>query len=126
MNFNERIQELIYNIQLNVFYEYFTKDNEQIDSCLINYLESARNLLINNNQQIEKIKSYLKILLEYSWEKLNTGIWQNVKDVYRYFYAYACYIDVLVDCKTLIQDNYQVNIFLILFYFILVGYCEKM
>jgi hypothetical protein len=107
MNFNEIIQQSINNIQLNVFYEYFTKTNEEFDSYLINYLELARNLLINN-QQIDKIKSYLKILLEYSWEKLNTGIWQNVKDVYRYFYAYACYIDVLVDCKIF---NYQVNVF---------------
>ena len=107
MNLNEIIQ----NIQLNVFYEHFTKDEDQIDSNLINYLESARNILIND-QHIEKSKAYLKIVLEYSWEKLNTGIWQNVKDSYRYLYAYACYIDVLVDCKLLIQnDNYQVNVF---------------
>jgi len=111
MNFNEIIQQSIDNIQLNIFHEYFTKTNEEIDSCLINYLESARNLLINN-KQIEKIKSYLKIVLEYSWEKLNTGIWQNVKDIYRYFYAYACYIDVLVDCRILKEkDNYQVKMY---------------
>jgi len=111
MNFNEIIQQSIDNIQLNIFNEHFTKTNEEFDSYLINYLESARNLLINN-QQIDKIKLYLKIVLEYSWEKLNTGIWQNVKDIYRYFYAYACYIDVLVDCKILKEkNNYQVNVF---------------
>ncbi|CAF0917363.1 unnamed protein product [Rotaria sordida] len=110
MIFNEIIRELIKNIQLNVFYEHFTKDDEQIDSFLLNYLETARNILIND-EQFQKTKSYVKIILEYSWEKLNTGIWQNVKDVYRYLYAYACYIDVLVDCRILIQndkyDNYQ-------------------
>lgn len=105
MNFNEKIQELIDNIQLDIFHEYFTKDKEQIDSYLLTYLEAAK-----DNKSIEKTKSYLKILLEYSWEKLNTGIWQNVKDIYRYFYAYACYLDVLVDCKMLKeQDNYQVR-----------------
>jgi len=116
MNFNETIQQVINYIQLNVFYEHFTNDKEKIDSYLITYLESARNLLINH-QQFEKTKSYLKIVLEYSWEKLNTGIWQDVKDVYRYLYAYACYLDVLVDCRILIQnnkqDNYQVNVFII-------------
>ncbi|CAF4933202.1 unnamed protein product, partial [Rotaria sp. Silwood1] len=110
MIINQIIQELIENIQLNVFYEHFTKDDEQIDSYLLNYLETARKILIND-EQFQKAKPYVKIVLEYSWEKLNTGIWQNVKDAYRYLYAYACYIDVLVDCKILIEnnthDNYQ-------------------
>ncbi|CAF2516268.1 unnamed protein product [Rotaria sp. Silwood2] len=110
MTFNEIIRDLIQNIQLNVFYEHFTKDDEQIDSYLLNCLETARSIL-NNDEQFQKIKPYIKIVLEYSWEKLNTGIWQNVKDAYRYLYAYACYIDVLVDCRILIQndnhDNYQ-------------------
>ena len=113
MNFNEKIELLINNIQLNIFHDYLTtKSNEQIDSCLINYLEIAHKILLTN-KNIQKVKSYLKILLEYSWEKLNTGIWQNVKDIYRYIYAYACYIDVIADCKLLIennkQDNYQVK-----------------
>jgi hypothetical protein len=105
MNINERIQTLINQIQLT---EHFTNDQEQIDGCLIDYLQSARDLAIDH-QQIDRSKSYLKILLEYSWEKLNTGIWQNVKDVYRYLYAYACYIDVLIDCRML--GNYQVIVF---------------
>jgi hypothetical protein len=109
MNLNQMIE----NIQLNVFYEHFMKDEEQIDSYLVNCLESARNILIDD-KHIEKTKPYLKIVLEYSWEKLNTGIWQNVKDSYRYLYAYACYIDVLADCRILVQtdkhDNYQVNV----------------
>ena len=112
MNFNERIQTLLNQIDLTVFHEHFTKGDEQIDSCLIDYLQSARDL-----SQTDRSKAYLKILLEYSWEKLNTGIWQNVKDVYRYLYAYACYIDVLIDCRTLEQQsgNYQVIVFVIKF-----------
>lgn len=108
MSFNEKLDELIHDIHLNIFDEYFKNDKEHIDIHLFNYLKLSRDLLIDN-QSIDKIKSYLKILLEYSWEKLNTGIWQNVKDIYRYFYAYACYIDVLIDCKLLNQsNNYQV------------------
>lgn len=114
MSFSEVIQELIQTIQLNVFYEHFTQDTDQMDSCLLNYLERSQHFLIDH-EQFEMARPYLKILLEYSWEKLNTGIWQNVKDVYRYVYAYACYIDVLVDCKVLIKNdannNYQVNVF---------------
>lgn len=114
MNFHEIIQDRCQNIQLTVFYEHFTKDEDKIDSCLLTYLETVRDFVINN-EQYEKAKPYLKILLEYSWEKLNTGIWQNVKDSYRYLYAYACYIDVLVDCKIFIHndknDNYQVIVF---------------
>jgi hypothetical protein len=129
MNFNQFIQPLIEHIQLNVFYEHLIKDNKHIDSYLINYLESARNLLINT-KELNKIQSYLKILLEYSWEKLNTGIWQNVQDIYRYFYAYSCYMDVLVDCL-MITTNYQVKCignqnFYLIFCLLLVGYCEKM
>ena len=107
MNFHANIQELIQNLQLNVFDEDFTK--EQMDLCLVNYLQSARNLL-STKEQIDKIKLYLKIVLEYSWEKLNTGIWQNVKPAYRYLYAYACYIDVLADCYVIVHDHYQVNV----------------
>jgi hypothetical protein len=123
MNFNEKIQILIKNIQLTVFHE----GQEEIDVCLIDYLQSARDCLIDH----DRVKSYLKILLEYSWEKLNTGIWQNVKDIYRYLYAYACYIDVLVDCRMLEKStNYQVNRIRFniesLVVFLLVGYCEKM
>jgi hypothetical protein len=114
MTFNEIIKQSIENIQFNVFYENFTKDDDQLDSYLLDNLETARNILISN-KQFEKAKCYLKIVLEYSWEKLNTGIWQNVKDVYRYLYAYACYINALVDCRLLIQNdehnNYQVNVF---------------
>ena len=110
MTFDQTIQEFIQNIQLNIFHEY---DKEQFDSHLLNYLEIARTLLIHD-KEYQKSKLYLHIILEYSWEKLNTGIWQNVKDIYRYLYAYACYIDVLCDCKIMLQNDksvdYQVNI----------------
>lgn len=107
MSFEERLQQAIDKIELNVFYEHFTKQEEELDPSLIEYLQSARTCL-NNNGQIETAKCRLKILLEYSWEKLNTGIWQNVKDAYRYLYAYACYMDVLIDCR---HGNYQVNVY---------------
>ena len=112
MNFEELLQQFGQTIQLNVFYDYFTKDNEQLDGDLIKYLESARTELVKN-EEIERAKPFLKILLEYSWEKLNTGIWQNVKDSYRYLYAYSCYIDVLIDCRMCLKkknrDNSKVN-----------------
>ncbi|CAF4829440.1 unnamed protein product [Rotaria sp. Silwood1] len=73
ITFDQIIKQSINNIQLNVFYEYFSDDQEQIDSYLLKYFESARNLLIND-EQTEKTKPYLKIILEYSWEKFNRGI----------------------------------------------------
>ena len=101
---------LIEQIQLTVFHEHFKEEHERIDPCLVKDLESARKLSLDQ-QQYDTAKCHLKILLEYSWEKLNTGIWQNVKDVYRYLYAYACYIDVLIDClKSNDDDNVQVNV----------------
>lgn len=117
MNFEEKLQQLGQTLQLNVFYDHFTKDHEQLDDDLIKYLEFSQKHLVEK-ENIEKAKPFLQILLEYSWEKLNTGIWQNVKDSYRYLYAYACYIDVLIDChlylKKKINENRQV-IVLILF-----------
>mgnify|MGYP001059688790 CR=1 FL=1 len=103
MNLNKIIDELIVQIDLKVFYEHFLDDKQEIDRQLVEYLEAAR-----TSQQIETSKIYLNIILDYSWEKLNTGIWQNVKDAYRYLYAYACYLDVLTDCRLSIE-NYQVN-----------------
>lgn len=104
MNFKENIRSLIHRIQLNVFDEH-----ERIDPDLIKYLQSAQHLSLDQHQY-DQAKLYLKILLEYSWEKLNTGIWQNVKDVYRYLYAYACYLDVLIDCMKFIEsDDVQVK-----------------
>ena len=121
MDFHQKIRGLIEEVQLEVFQEW-------IDPCLIKYLQSARECLIER-EQMEKAKCYLNILLEYSWEKLNTGIWQNVKDVYRYLYAYACYLDVLIDCMKI--DNGQVIVFRMrsseeMSRIILVEYCQKM
>ena len=114
MDLQETLRQLGQRIELNVFHDYFTKDQERLDNHLIDYLESARTHLVNNDD-IERAKPFLKILLEYSWEKLNTGIWQNVKDAYRYLYAYACYIDVLTDCqlyrKQKSRGNYRVDRF---------------
>lgn len=104
MDFHQKIRALIEEIQLEVFREYYNEDHKSIDPCLIKYLQAARECLIER-QQTEKAKCYLNILLEYSWEKLNTGIWQNVKDVYRYVYAYACYLDVLIDCMKIEQTQ---------------------
>lgn len=105
MDFKEILQQNAQSIQLNVFYDHFTKDAaDRLDDYLVKYLESARTHLVES-EDIDKAKPYLKILLEYAWEKLNTGIWQNVKDSYRYLYAYACYIDVLVDCRLYLQKR---------------------
>ena len=112
MDLRERLGECIGRLRLNVFHESFTSDEQQIDPQLINYLEAARAHLIDE-QHGEKSRPYLKIVLEYSWEKLNTGIWQNVNDAYRYCYAYACYMDALADCRMLASDgakNYRVNV----------------
>ena len=114
MDLRERLAEFIGRLRLNVFHDSFTSDEQQIDPQLINYLESARAHLIDE-QHVDKARPYLKIVLEYSWEKLNTGIWQNVKDAYRYCYAYACYMDALADCRVLLPPsdsakNYRVNV----------------
>lgn len=103
MDFHGRIHELIERIQLEILREYFSEEE-----TLIKYLQMARECVIER-QDTDKAKCYLKILLEYSWEKLNTGIWQNVKDVYRYLYSYACYLDVLIDCMKIERmDDVQV------------------
>lgn len=98
MNFDQILEILIKEIDLKVFDENFRKEKVKVDEELLNYLELGRRCL-ETNEQVERGRIGLKIVVEYSWEKLNTGIWQNVAPIYRYLYAYSCYMDVLIDCR---------------------------
>ncbi|CAF0741516.1 unnamed protein product [Didymodactylos carnosus] len=110
LNYKTSLREILDNsLDLSIFDDKFPNE---LDKNLLDMLTKANQYLYSSDDEnnLKNSKLYTKLLLDYSWEKLNTGIWQNVKDVYRYLYSYSRYIDVLVDCcliKTQKQQECQ-------------------
>ena len=88
MNFYGLDKELIdYTVDINE-----TKDYSDF---VLNYLKAIKEALFADNPSVDKILNISEILIDYSWEKLNTNLWLFVDNKWRYLYAYSTLYKIL-------------------------------
>ncbi|KAL2100926.1 hypothetical protein ACEWY4_002687 [Coilia grayii] len=71
--------------------------SEKIDLSLVDILKQARNQLYHKNGTRDGVET-AQIVLDFSWEKLNTGTWRDVAKEWRRVYSYGCLFKVTALC----------------------------
>lgn len=71
--------------------------SEKIESSALNVLELARDQLYRSSDCPASAER-AQIIIDYSWEKLNTGTWRDVDKEWRRVYSYGCLFKVLSLC----------------------------
>lgn len=72
--------------------------SEKIEPSLLNVLELARDQLYSRPDCPSSAET-AQIVIDYSWEKLNTGTWRDVDKEWRRMYSYGCLFKVLSLCR---------------------------
>ena len=98
--------------------KYFGLDDSQIDyeshistshnypDFILKYLKDIKRSLASDENEYsiqDNIISKADVLIDYSWEKLNTNLWVFVDEKWRYLYAYSTLYKVL--CLSLIKKD---------------------
>lgn len=77
-------------------YEVDLNETCDLPTFVLVYLSEIKSSLFNRYVSIDSLLDKVEILIDYSWEKLNTNIWVFVNDKWRYLYAYSMLYKVLV------------------------------
>ncbi|KAM9093990.1 bifunctional peptidase and arginyl-hydroxylase JMJD5 isoform 2-T3 [Sarcophilus harrisii] len=70
--------------------------SEKIEKSVVVLLHQARELFYEGKKN-ECLKTS-EIIIDYSWEKLNTGTWKDVDKEWRRVYSYGCLLKALCVC----------------------------
>ncbi|XP_033998119.1 lysine-specific demethylase 8 isoform X1 [Trematomus bernacchii] len=82
------------------------KDEEQfplpfgdiVESSVVEMLRRSRRQLYSDTTSASRMLT-AKIILDFSWEKLNTGTWRHVDKEWRRVYSYGCLFKVAALCR---------------------------
>lgn len=77
--------------------EFTLNFSEKIEPSLVNILKQAKHQLYDR----KTTKSWgdsAQIILDFSWEKLNTGTWRDVDKEWRRVYSYGCLFKATALC----------------------------
>lgn len=69
---------------------------EKVEGSVLMLLQEAAELFLGG-QRRECLQT-CEVLLDYSWEKLNTGPWQHVDKDWRRVYAFGCLLKAVCLC----------------------------
>ncbi|KAF3699986.1 Lysine-specific demethylase 8 [Channa argus] len=72
--------------------------NARVESSVLEMLKRARQQLYSNTASATRML-YAQIILDISWEKLNTGTWRHVDKEWRRVYSYGCLFKVASLCR---------------------------
>lgn len=70
---------------------------EKVEGSVVMLLQEAAELF-HGGQRRECLQT-CEVLLDYSWEKLNTGPWQHVDKDWRRVYAFGCLLKAVCLCE---------------------------
>ncbi|XP_041134284.1 lysine-specific demethylase 8 [Polyodon spathula] len=73
--------------------------SEKIDTSLVSLLQEARELLYGGADAAAECLQTSQIILDYSWEKLNTGTWRDVDKEWRRVYSHGCLFKAACLCR---------------------------
>ncbi|KAM3864361.1 lysine-specific demethylase 8 [Diretmus argenteus] len=67
--------------------------SDKVESSVVDVLERSRQQLYNESKSSSRMLN-AQIILDISWEKLNTGTWRHVDKEWRRVYSYGCLFKV--------------------------------
>lgn len=71
---------------------------DSVDSCVVEMLRRSRRQLYADAPSACQLLN-AKIVLDFSWEKLNTGTWRHVDKEWRRVYSYGCLFKAAALCQ---------------------------
>lgn len=77
--------------------EFTIEFSEKIEPSVLKVVELARDQLYRTSDCPASVET-AQIIIDYSWEKLNTGTWRDVDKEWRRMYSYGCLFKVLSLC----------------------------
>ncbi|KAG2455877.1 KDM8 demethylase, partial [Polypterus senegalus] len=84
--------------------EFVLDFNEKVDQSVIFLLNKAKQLLYSDEKTTECLQTS-EAILDYSWEKLNTGTWRDVDKEWRRVYSFGCLYKAASLCQTEAPGN---------------------
>lgn len=72
--------------------------SDRVESSVVEMLERSRQQLYSNTTSVTRLL-HAQIILDISWEKLNTGTWRHVDKEWRRVYTYGCLFKVAALCR---------------------------
>ncbi|KAE8283368.1 Lysine-specific demethylase 8 [Larimichthys crocea] len=72
--------------------------NDKVESSVLETLKRSRHQLYSNTTSASRMLN-AQIILDFSWEKLNTGTWRHVDKEWRRVYSYGCLFKVAALCR---------------------------
>lgn len=72
--------------------------SDRVEPSVVEMLKRSRRLLYQESTGSSRMLQ-AQIILDYSWEKLNTGTWRHVDKDWRRVYSYGCLFKVAALCR---------------------------
>ncbi|TMS15674.1 Lysine-specific demethylase 8 [Larimichthys crocea] len=72
--------------------------NDKVESSVLEMLKRSRHQLYSDTTSASRMLN-AQIILDFSWEKLNTGTWRHVDKEWRRVYSYGCLFKVAALCR---------------------------
>ncbi|KAG7223150.1 hypothetical protein INR49_015758 [Caranx melampygus] len=72
--------------------------SDTVESSLVDVLKRSRQQLYSDATATSRVLN-AQIILDFSWEKLNTGTWRHVDKEWRRVYSYGCLFKVAALCR---------------------------
>lgn len=71
---------------------------DKVESSVVDVLKRSRQQLYGDASSASRVLN-AQIILDISWEKLNTGTWRDVDKEWRRVYSYGCLFKVAALCR---------------------------
>nr|XP_043907860.1 lysine-specific demethylase 8 isoform X2 [Solea senegalensis] len=72
--------------------------SDTVESSVLDVLKRSRQQLYSDTSRATRVLN-AQIVLDFSWEKLNTGTWRHVDKEWRRVYSYGCLFKVAALCR---------------------------
>lgn len=72
--------------------------SDKVESSVVEMLKRCRQQLYSDTTRTSRLLN-AHIILDFSWEKLNTGTWRDVDKEWRRVYSYGCLFKVAALCR---------------------------
>ncbi|XP_018560601.1 lysine-specific demethylase 8 [Lates calcarifer] len=78
--------------------QFLLQFSDKVESSVVDVLKRCRQQLYHDTTSTSRMLN-AQIILDFSWEKLNTGTWRHVDKEWRRVYSYGCLFKVAALCR---------------------------
>lgn len=78
--------------------DFLLQFSDKVDSSVVEMLKRSKQQLYSDTTSAQRMLT-AQVILDFSWEKLNTGTWRDVDKDWRRVYSYGCLFKVAALCR---------------------------